>query len=339
MSIILNTFTGNQAIAKFEAMIMDAAIGESGFLDGCDITYIGTNQVSIPASNGIIKGRKFTIQAETKACALASSGSMPGRIYLHMDLSDSVNPLQILSVAAATLPALVMDEECNFTTGIYEVEIATYTASTTAISNLTLTYNTINPRMLLKSIEEVSANTEAGRLADALVVKELITNLNAVQTDVDELMSLIFPPYAYNAGNEEYFVSGGFIYSNCSNDTTTTNSLYAPGIGYSGLSSGAFCTKAAVDLTKYSKIRFYITVSMSYGSDTGGITGYFGVGSASAVTNSFVASTSDDLTPVGTFTVDVDVSALTSGFIKAYFAYTANNVRKNIGVTKIELIV
>ena len=179
MSAILNTFTGKNITPKNEAVIYDTAIGESGVFNGCALASLGSNQVSIAAGDGIIKGRKFTIEAETIACALATAGTMPGRIYLKMDLSNATTPLEIKTVVASTLPALVKDEDCNFTNGIYEVAIGTYTASTTAVSNLVPVFNQINLHAILKTKAEVTANTEPGRLADALVVKEIITNLNA----------------------------------------------------------------------------------------------------------------------------------------------------------------
>lgn len=178
MSAILNTFTGKNITPKNEAVIYDTAIGESGVFNGCALASLGSNQVSIAAGDGIIKGRKFTIEAETIACALATAGTMPGRIYLKMDLSNATTPLEIKTVVASTLPALVKDEDCNFTNGIYEVAIGTYTASTTAVSNLVPVFNQINLHAILKTKAEVTANTKPGRLADALVVKELITNLN-----------------------------------------------------------------------------------------------------------------------------------------------------------------
>ena len=180
MSAILNTFTGKNITPKNEAVIYDTAIGESGVFNGCALASLGSNQVSIAAGDGIIKGRKFTIEAETIACALATAGTMPGRIYLKMDLSNATTPLEIKTVVASTLPALVKDEDCNFTNGIYEVAIGTYTASTTAVSNLVPVFNQINLHAILKTKAEVTANTEPGRLADALVVKEIITNLNVV---------------------------------------------------------------------------------------------------------------------------------------------------------------
>lgn len=179
MSAILNTFTGKNITPKNEAVIYDTAIGESGVFNGCALASLGSNQVSIAAGDGIIKGRKFTIEAETIACALATAGTMPGRIYLKMDLSNATTPLEIKTVVASTLPALVKDEDCNFTNGIYEVAIGTYTASTTAVSNLVPVFNQINLHAILKTKAEVTANTEPGRLADALVVKEIITSLNA----------------------------------------------------------------------------------------------------------------------------------------------------------------
>ena len=170
----LNMYTGNSMTAADDAIIYNSLISGNGIIKGCEITFLGANQVNIASGHGIVKGRKFTVQEETIRVALASSATVPGRLYLHMDLSDTETPLQILSVAQSTLPDLIQDEDCNYTDGIYEIELATYTAGLTAITDLTSTFNTVKGIEIIESL----AITEPDKIMGGKTASEEFTKIN-----------------------------------------------------------------------------------------------------------------------------------------------------------------
>lgn len=173
-SVTLKQFDGSAVSPRDDAILYNMIIQESGIFKGCEITHLGSNQIKIKEGTGIIKGRKFDVQEQTISCALATSGSMKGRLYLHMDLSAIDTPIEIKSVAAAALPDLVQEEDCNYTNGVYEMELCTYDVSNLAISGLTVTYKTIEGVFpVLKTLDEIIANTKEGYIAGAMAVKEL----------------------------------------------------------------------------------------------------------------------------------------------------------------------
>ena len=66
--------------------------------------------------------------------ATSTYGTKQGRLLLRIDLAGST-PIQFVTQAESTLPVLVQED---FTTGgtIYELPLATYSISTTTVSNL-----------------------------------------------------------------------------------------------------------------------------------------------------------------------------------------------------------
>lgn len=143
MGIVYNRYNARTVTPLIDRKLFEKIFTENGIFEGCALSHLGSNQVSITAGIGIVKGGDFNVTAETLLVQLATSGTMPGRIYIKVDLADTVTPIKILSVCQTTLPALVQDADFNNTNGVWEMELATYTASTTAISGLTRTVKEI----------------------------------------------------------------------------------------------------------------------------------------------------------------------------------------------------
>lgn len=142
MSINLKQWIGATVTAKDDAIMYDQMSYTSGIIEGLDLTHLGTNQVSIGAGYGTLKGRLFEVTAETLGLALPS-GTGIGRIYFKMDLSAET-PIVIMSEATTgALRDLIQNENCNFENGTYEFELATYTASSVAITSITKTAITL----------------------------------------------------------------------------------------------------------------------------------------------------------------------------------------------------
>ena len=166
MGIKMNTYAGGQMTAGNDAILHDRAIANTGILHGCNITFMGANQVHIEKGYLLIKGRYCTVTEDTIQVAMSNSETeLPGRLYVRADLADAQEPVKILSVAADPLPKLTQDENFNYDNGVWEVELATYTAGMTAIKDLTVTCEEVpegaskkETAALLGKIDELTEN-------------------------------------------------------------------------------------------------------------------------------------------------------------------------------------
>ena len=188
MSVILKQFDGGAIAPRDDAILYNSIITRNGILNGCTITHLGANQIKITAGRGIIKGRMFEVEEMTVNCQLASAGTQKGRMYLRMELSNMENPAQIKTVAADTLPELVQEEDCNYTNGIYELELCTYDVTDTLLSNLKTTYEVIDTVFpVAKTLDDVNGVTDEDVLAGALAVKELSSELYQSVSNTDSM--------------------------------------------------------------------------------------------------------------------------------------------------------
>lgn len=176
-TIILKQYDGAVVTPKDDAIVYDAIIKESGILEGCGVTYLGAGQIRISEGRGIIKGRQFVVQSHTMTVDLSTANVQSGRIYIHMELSNTAAPIQILSVTADTLPDLIQEEDCNLTNGTYEIELATYNVTTLAVENLRTTAKSIVKGDVIDDLEEIEVVTESGLPAGALAVKSVNAKL------------------------------------------------------------------------------------------------------------------------------------------------------------------
>lgn len=141
MSVNIITYTGKTRTAQHDAMTYDAAIGQSGILYGCEITATG-NTLTVGGGFGIIKGRVFQIEEEAITVPLASSGSQSKCLVLTLDLSNSEHPL-VLAVQNGDY-TLTQDADANFDTGIYQIELATFTVTSVDITDVYMTYDRVH---------------------------------------------------------------------------------------------------------------------------------------------------------------------------------------------------
>lgn len=168
MGIKMNTYAGGQITAGNDAILHDRAIANTGILHGCNITFMGANQIHIEKGYLLIKGRYCTVTEDTIQVAMSNSETeLPGRLYVRADLADAKEPVKILSVAAEQLPELTQDENFNYDNGVWEMELATYTAGMTAIKDLTVTCEEVpegaskkETAALLGKIDELTENMQ-----------------------------------------------------------------------------------------------------------------------------------------------------------------------------------
>lgn len=165
MAAVLNMYNGGMMTSKDDAVVYEPMLAGHGIVNSGTITWTGSNQVHFDLLDGVIKGRKFTIPEQLYNVQLPESDGVHGRLYLRMDLSDSQEPLQIKSVCQTELPALEQDEDCNYNNGVYEIELATYTANKTTLTEFKVTVFNIKA-----SIKEIKQNLEK--------INNNLTNIN-----------------------------------------------------------------------------------------------------------------------------------------------------------------
>lgn len=136
MGINLVTFAAQTVTPQDDALIYETALQESGMIYGGTVTIKSANVLHIAAGHGALCGRKFTIEETDVAVGLAPSGSLLGRIYIHMDLSDTGEPISFQTETANSLTPVIQQSDVNINNGVYEINLATFTVDTSTISNL-----------------------------------------------------------------------------------------------------------------------------------------------------------------------------------------------------------
>ena len=142
MSINLVTYANQTVTPTNDAIIYEKAIDQNGIFYGCNVT-VTSNTVNITGGYGIICGREFVINSDSLTVTLAPSGTLQGRLYVRLDLADADAPIQLLTATGNTLPALTQDDDVNYTNGVYEMELATFTVGVSTLSDVVETFETI----------------------------------------------------------------------------------------------------------------------------------------------------------------------------------------------------
>lgn len=191
-NIKLVTYAGSTVTPQDDALIHETAIPKSGIIYGGKTTKKTNNTLHIAAGHGIVCGRKFTISECDVPVQLTGGASHNGRVYIHMDLSNSTNPIQILIETGTQLSSEIQQKDVNILNGVYEFNLATFMVDATTIYNVVdvfpvvsgkdmseLEKTFVKKRDILKTMEEVSANKDADKVVGPEAVKELSNDLKA----------------------------------------------------------------------------------------------------------------------------------------------------------------
>lgn len=192
-NIKLVTYAGSTVTPQDDALIHETAIPKSGIIYGGKTTKKTNNMLHIAAGHGIVCGRKFTISECDVPVQLTGGASHNGRVYIHMDLSNSTNPIQILIETGTQLSSEIQQKDVNILNGVYEFNLATFMVDATTIYNVVdvfpvvsgkdmseLEKTFVKKRDILKTMEEVSANKDADKVVGPEAVKELSNDLIAI---------------------------------------------------------------------------------------------------------------------------------------------------------------
>ena len=246
MGIKMNTYAGGQMTAGNDAILHDRAIANTGILHGCNITFMGANQVHIEKGYLLIKGRYCTVTKDTIQVAMSNSETeLPGRLYVRADLADAQEPVKILSVAADPLPKLTQDENINYDNGVWEMELATYTAGMTAIKDLTVTCEEV-PEGASKK-ETAALLGKIDELTEKIIAETF--DFGVVQINSGSTAGLAIP------AKDGYTIASATPYSNSGSESTQTNVITfvnavsgAKKAFYKNTSSSAISNRLMVDI-------------------------------------------------------------------------------------------
>ena len=133
-NIQLVTYAGQTVTPLDDSLIYENAL-TSGIIYGCGCTLVGGNTIHMMGGHGIICGRKFTVFESDTAVPLSSSGTLNGRMKVHLDLADTGEPIRFIIETAASLPALVQQSDVNINNGVYEFAMCTFKVTTQAVTN------------------------------------------------------------------------------------------------------------------------------------------------------------------------------------------------------------
>ena len=135
--IKLVTASGQTVTPQDDALIYEKFATGNGIIYGCEVTIKNSNTLHINAGHGIVCGRKFTVTDSDIPVTLSSSGTLNGRLYIHLDLSLLSDPIVLNTEIANTLTPEVHGSNVNINNGIYDINLVTFTVDTITIDNLT----------------------------------------------------------------------------------------------------------------------------------------------------------------------------------------------------------
>lgn len=141
-TIDLITYDQKMVTPKDDALIHQFGIS-NGVLYGCDVTLVDSNTLHITGGQGVIYGRQWEITEGDITVTLPASGSLKGRLYVKIDLSNTTNPIELLVQTDVTLPDLTDDDQINVNNSVSELELYTFDVSSLTISNLVKTVETV----------------------------------------------------------------------------------------------------------------------------------------------------------------------------------------------------
>ena len=134
-NIRLITYAEQTVTPMNDAILQDIEVGQNGIIYGVDISSSG-NTILVTGGYGVVKGRLFQVNSSSIEIQLSSGSNLSGRIFVNLDLSNQSEPISLEAETASTLSPLTKEDDANFTNGIYQLELATFTVTTAEITNL-----------------------------------------------------------------------------------------------------------------------------------------------------------------------------------------------------------
>lgn len=140
-NIVLKTYKGGNVTPQDDAIIQETAIPMNGIFKGCEVSHARGNVLRVSQGFGMIKGRFFEVYESEVVVQLADAGqTLNGRIYIHMDLSNTDEPIMLLGDTAEELPVLDADVDVNYNNSSFDLQLAAFSVTSSGINNLTQTF-------------------------------------------------------------------------------------------------------------------------------------------------------------------------------------------------------
>lgn len=174
--IKLVTASGQTVTPQDDALIYEKFSTGNGIIYGCEVTIKNSNTLHINAGHGIVCGRKFTVIDSDIPVTLSSSGTLNGRLYIHLDLSLLSDPIVLNTEIANTLTPEVHGSDVNINNGIYDINLVTFTVDTLTIDNLT----DVAPQVSGSVGDGIIGNTDISGIGDG--------TLTGIVKDLDDAM-------------------------------------------------------------------------------------------------------------------------------------------------------
>lgn len=187
MGISLVTFNDKTVTPQDDALVYEATSRKSGLIYGGVVTLSSANVLHITGGHGIIAGRKFTIEAADISVQLTSSGTLKGRLYVHLDLSNQANPISLMIERAASLTPPVQTQNVNISNGVYEFNIAEFTIGTATLSNLKNVAQTFHATSKVLTAGQTTVTFDVPVYGDYLI--DFYTSTGISYTDIDTSIS------------------------------------------------------------------------------------------------------------------------------------------------------
>lgn len=141
-NIVLKTYKGGNVTPQNDAIVFQTAIPGAGIFKGCEVSYARGNVLHISQGFGMICGRFFEVYETEVDVRLADTGTtVDGRLYIHLDLSNTDEPISIMTETAEELSVLAADANINYNDSSYDLELATFRVSATELSELTQVFS------------------------------------------------------------------------------------------------------------------------------------------------------------------------------------------------------
>lgn len=200
MGISLVTFNDKTVTPQDDALVYEATSRKSGLIYGGVVTLSSANVLHITGGHGLIAGRKFTIEAADISVQLTSSGTLKGRLYVHLDLSNQANPISLMIERAASLTPPVQTQNVNISNGVYEFNIAEFTIGTATLSNLKNVAQTFHATSKVLAAGQTTVTFDVPVYGDYLI--DFYTsngaNYSEINTAVDGQVTLTFEEQSAN---------------------------------------------------------------------------------------------------------------------------------------------
>ena len=174
--IRLVTYANQQVTPQNDAVLTNLETPNNGIIFGCEISIKNASTLHINSGMGVIYGREFEIVDSDISVPLPGAGTEVGQLYIHIDLANTSEPIQILVEAGASLTPMVDDANLNVTTGITEYQLATFNVSTATISDLVVTFENT------KDIRTELGDADISGIGDGSV-KGAISQINSDLSD------------------------------------------------------------------------------------------------------------------------------------------------------------